>query len=404
MVEQIIVSSIEHLKSGLEIESIKPTGGKSFTKQVENCIEQLYRFVFPKGEARIFIAQQTFFVAANSREEFEERSILIRERVSGCYGTIPPATCIVAQSPARGSEILLELICTKSGEDKEIIYKSAGDISYTVVNHGAFKVVHATGLTGGVNDSIQGSAEKAFKSAAVILNLEGLTFDHVIRQWNYVEDIAHLEDPLRTTQNYQIFNDVRAKYYSQLSFPHGYPAATGIGMNTGGVIIGFTAVSESDRVGVKAIRNPRQIDAHQYSGKVLMGKATGIMGERCTPKFERGKMVVLDGTTNMYVSGTASIVGEKTLHPNDVEKQTRTTIENIFNLFTRENQDELGVNFDVSHIEFSHLRIYVKNQEDFSKVEAICKSMLNSKSFLFLESDICREDLLVEIEGIFAID
>ena len=404
MVEQIIVSSSQQLETGLAVESIKPTGGKSFNKQLDSCIEQLYSFVFRKGESRYFITQQTFFVAAKSGEEYEKRSSLIREKVSGCYGTIPPSTCIVAQAPARGCEIVLELICSRAGEGKEILYKSIRDISYTVVNYGTFKVVHATGLTGGRNDSIQESANKGFKSAVEILKLEGLSLDHVIRQWNYVEDIAHLEDPLRATQNYQIFNDVRAKYYNKASFPHGYPAATGIGMNTGGVIIGVTAVSESDRVEVKAIRNPRQIDAHQYSGKVLMGKATGIMGERCTPKFERGKMVVLDGTSNMYVSGTASIVGEKTLYPDDVEKQTVTTIENIFKLFSRENQEELGVNFDVSQIEFSHLRIYVKHQADFPKVEAVCKSMLNSKSSLFLVSDICREDLLVEIEGIFSID
>jgi hypothetical protein len=46
----------------------------------------------------------------------------------------------------------------------------------------------------------------------------------------------------------------------------------------------------------------------------------------------------------------------------------------------------------------------VKFQEDFAAVETICRSMLRSKSFLFLESDICREDLLVEIEGIFTIE
>ncbi len=315
-----------------------------------------------------------------------------------------PATSIVAQSPARGSEIVLELICTRAAKGKEVIYKTAGAFSYTLVNHGEFKVVHANGLMGEAGDSIQESAEKAFESAVDILKREGLSISHIIRQWNYVEDIAHVEDPGRTTQNYQVFNDVRAKYYDQETFPMGYPAATGIGMTTGGVIIGFIAVSDSDRVEVKPIRNPRQIDAHKYSKQVLVGKVTGIMGEKCTPKFERGKMVVLDGACNMYVSGTASIVGELTLHPDDVEKQTITTIENIFELFSRENQDELGVQFDLSKIEFSHLRIYVKRQEDFPKVEAVCKSMLNSKSFLFLESDICREDLLVEIEGIFSID
>ena len=404
MVEQIIVTSGKQLKPGLAFESIKPTGGKSFNKQLESCIEQLSGFIFPEGEARYFITQQTFFISAKSREEYDVRSKLIMDKVSERCGKMIPATSIVAQSPARGSEIVLELICTRAAKGKEIIYKTAGALNYTLVNHGNFKVVHANGLMGEAGDSIQESAVKAFESAVDILKREGLSISHIIRQWNYVEDIAHLEDPARATQNYQVFNDVRTKYYDPEDFPMGYPAATGIGMTTGGVIIGFIAVSDSDRVDVRPIRNPRQIDAHQYSKRVLMGKVTGIMGEKCTPKFERGKMVVLDGSCNMYVSGTASIVGERTLHPDDVEKQTITTIENIFELFSRENQNELGVQFDPGQIEFSHLRIYVKHQKDFPRVEAVCKSMLNSSSFLFLESDICREDLLVEIEGIFSIN
>lgn len=404
MVEQIIVRSEDLTVKGLSVESIRPVAGKSFARQVDSCIEQLFDFIFPSGEARYFITQQTFFISAESRTEYEERSSLIMKKVSACCGDILPATSIVAQSPARGSEVVLELISSKAAEGKEILYKSAGASSYTVVNYGTFKVVHATGLMGGPEDSIEVASDKAFKSAMEILSREGLSIDHIIRQWNYVEDIAHLEDPTRATQNYQVFNDVRAKYYNPGSFPFGYPAATGIGMTTGGVIIGFIAVSDSDQVEVKAVRNPRQIDAHQYTDRVLVGKATGIMGERCTPKFERGKMVVLNGNTSMYVSGTASILGELTQHPDDIEKQTLTTIENIFELFSRENQDELGVNFDVSQIEFSHLRVYVKYQKDFPAVKAICESMLNSKSFLFLESDICREDLLVEIEGIFTID
>lgn len=403
MVEQIIVTGGEEVKSGLAIESIKPTGGKSFSNQVDNCIEQLSGFVFPKGEARYFITQQTFFIAAKSSGEFEKRSSLIMEKLSECCGKMLPASCIVAQRPAAGSEIVLELICTRAAKDKEINYKTAGTTSYTVVSYGSFKVVHASGLRGKAGDSIQHSAEKAFKSALEILKQEELSISNIIRQWNYVEDIAHLEDPDRTTQNYQVFNDVRAKYYDQDVFPFGYPAATGIGMNTGGVNVGFIAVSDSSRVEIKPIRNPRQIDAHRYSGKVLMGRLSGIMGEKCTPKFERGKMVVIDGNCNMYVSGTASIVGEKTLFPDDVEKQTITTIENIFQLFSPENQEELGIRFDPGHIEFSHLRIYVKHREDFQKVKTVCKSMLKSKSFLFLESDICREDLLVEIEGIFSL-
>ncbi|RPI42344.1 MAG: hypothetical protein EHM46_05305 [Bacteroidetes bacterium] len=49
---------------------------------------------------------------------------------------------------------------------------------------------------------------------------------------------------------------------------------------------------------------------------------------------------------------------------------------------------------------FSHLRVYVKFREDIPVVRKICGSMLDSYSSLYLQSDICREEQLVEIEGI----
>ena len=132
---------------------------------------------------------------------------------------------------------------------------------------------------------------------------------------------------------------------------------------------------------------------------VLEGKSE----QKCTPKFERAKLVSIGEGNYIYVSGTASILGEKTVHVGDVEKQTLTTIENIKRLFSKENQDSLGLDFDVAKIRFSHLRVYVKYKEDIPAVQKVCDAELNCKSSLFLESDVCREDLLVEIEGVFTV-
>jgi enamine deaminase RidA (YjgF/YER057c/UK114 family) len=403
MVEQIIMRSGTQASNNLNFESIIPRAGKSFQEQVQNCIDQLSSFIYPEGEPRYFITQQTFFIKARTREEYEERSSYITGQLSRSCGALQPATSIVAQPPVTGSEVVLELICTRTQEGKKVLYKSIEGINYTVVQHKGFKVVHATGLMGDRTDSIQAAAEKAFDRAIQILDEEKLSIDHIIRQWNYVEQIARIDEKDKNLQNYQVFNDVRTKYYERGTFKLGYPAATGIGMTTGGVIIGFIAVSDSDDVVVKPIRNPRQIDAHQYSREVLRGTETGITTHKCTPKFERGKMVSLGERNHIYVSGTASIVGEKTLHPGDVEQQTITTIENIYQLFSKENQAELGLDFEIDQIEFSHLRVYVKYQKDIPAVEKICESKLNCKSSLYLESDVCREDLLVEIEGIFTL-
>ena len=403
MVRQIIMNSGAGATNGLSFGSIAPARGLSFDKQVDSSIEQLCAFIFPEGKTRYFIVQQTFFISAPSHLEFDSRSALIREKLADKCGSQLAPTSIVAQSPEEGSEVVLELICSRVAKEKKVSYKSVNGLSYCVVDHGEFRVAHAAGLTGEPGDSLRHSAEKAFEQARSILGAEGLSFGHIVRQWNYVENITRVEDPVANIQNYQVFNDVRARFYREGNFSNGYPAATGTGMNTGGVVIGFIAVSGSEKVKVRPVRNPRQIDAHGYSKDVLVGRSTGVTAEKSTPKFERGKMVILEGRTHVYVSGTASIIGEKTMFPGDVERQTITTIENIQSLFSRENQELLGVNFNFPEIRFSHLRVYVKHRNDIPAVKNICESRLNCESSLYLESDICREELLVEIEGIFSL-
>lgn len=403
MVEQIIMRSGTLSSDSFDIEHIEPVKGQSFPEQVQSCVEQLSRFIYPEGEARYFITQQTFFLSAASRSEFDERASQIWEQLTAGCGTLLPATSIVAQRPVSGSDVVLELICIRAGDRTGVRYKTLDGLSYTVVEHDGYKTVHAAGLTGDPTDNILTSSEKAFDAAVKILTAEGLSIHHIIRQWNYIEEIACIADGGEGHQNYQVFNDVRSRYYDAGTFDQGYPAATGIGMTTGGVIIGFIALSPSEKVTIKPIHNPGQIDAHKYSELVLEGKATSGVVQKCTPKFERAKLVSIGSSHHIYVSGTASILGERTMYAGDVENQTITTIENIFRLFSKENQEALGLRFDLSTIQFSHLRVYVKFQEDIPLVQRICQERLNSSSSLFLQSDVCREDLLVEIEGVFSI-
>jgi enamine deaminase RidA (YjgF/YER057c/UK114 family) len=399
MVEQIIMRSGSNTLNGFNFDHIVPASGADFKEQVRSCIEQLQEFLHQGEDMSLFVTQQTFFISAHSREEYEERSALIRNHLLSLCGTSLPATSIVAQSPAGNMAVVLELICTRDADNKNVTYKSLSGVSYSVIEYQGFKTVHCAGLMGNVGDTITEASERAFKMAVTILNAEGLSIKNIIRQWNYIENIAFIEDLKDAPQNYQDFNDIRARYYDQVQFDQGYPAATGIGQDTGGVIIGLIALSESDIISIKPLGNPGQIDAHKYSELVLEGSSN----RKCTPKFERAKLVTIGSQNYIYISGTASILGEKTEHKGDVEKQTLTTIENIKRLFSRENQDTLGLDFDVAKIQFSHLRVYVKFKKDIPAVQKVCDAELNYKSSLFLKSDVCREDLLVEIEGVFTV-
>jgi len=398
MVEQIIMRSGSHTLNGFNFDHIVPAAGNDFHEEVQSCIEQLLEFIHQEEDLNFFITQQTFFISAKTRDEYEEKASVIRNQLLSLCGTELPATSIVAQSPAGDRDIVLELICTRAGGGKQVSYKSCSGIHYTVVEKDDYKALHCAGLMGQPEDSITEASEKAFQAAMEILRQEGMQIHDIIRQWNYIENIAIVEDE-DAPQNYQDFNDVRAKYYDMGDFSGGYPAATGIGQNTGGVIIDFLALSRSDEIRTYPIENPGQIDAHKYSDEVLEGNKV----RKCTPKFERARLVSIGSKNYIYVSGTASILGEETVHVGDVEKQTLTTIENIKRLFSPQNQEKLDLDFRVEDIMFSHLRVYVKHKQDIPAVKKVCESELNCKSSLFLESDVCRENLLVEIEGVFTV-
>ena len=50
-------------------------------------------------------------------------------------------------------------------------------------------------------------------------------------------------------------------------------------------------------------------------------------------------------------------------------------------------------------LRFNYLRIYVKERIDFHKVREICESRYGNVPMVWLQANICRDDLTVEIEG-----
>ncbi len=72
-----------------------------------------------------------------------------------------------------------------------------------------------------------------------ILASEGMSMDDLVRQWNYIGNILETKN---NCQNYQLFNEVRNDYYTRFRKVKSYPAATGVGMMHGGVILDFCAL------------------------------------------------------------------------------------------------------------------------------------------------------------------
>ncbi|MBQ1227545.1 MAG: hypothetical protein IIX79_05605 [Alistipes sp.] len=180
---------------------------------------------------------------------------------------------------------------------------------------------------------------------------------------------------------------------AKAQWSNGYPAATGIGTYAGGVIVVFDAVRDSAKCSL-AVDNPLQISAHAYSQEVLINR-----GEvhKSTPKFERARYISTP-TPSVYVSGTAAIRGEESCRE-DAVGQAALTMENIDRLVGLENLASSGVSQPSSML-YGAMRAYLKHGEDTERVSEWIGENYPQVDMLYLLADICREELLIEIEGV----
>lgn len=231
----------------------------------------------------------------------------------------------------------------------------------------------------------------SFDTVRQILEMEGMTFADIVRQWNYIPgilNIQHFEG--KDLQHYQLFNEIRQKYYSTNEFKDGYPAATGIGTRNGNFDLDFFAIKSSTSVQKVGLSNPKQQDAYKYDQNYLVGDATSGQVKK-TPLFERAKILQTKEGIQIFISGTASIIGQETIGIGDIQCQTEITINNMQELISRLNI------LQTNH--FTYLRAYIKEEHHFQEVRVLCEASFPDVSISYLQADVCRDNLLVEIEG-----
>lgn len=160
------------------------------------------------------------------------------------------------------------------------------------------------------------------------------------------------------------------------------------------------AVLTCRRCAAVALDNALQVAAHDYSQNVLIGVADKVFRHKTTPKFERAKAVVSpESGLQVYISGTAAIRGEASLTGVGIGQQTVTTLENIEYLISRQNLRKHGVK--VGKIpEIQIFRVYLKSEELLEPARTIINSRYPNVSALYVLTDVCRDELLIEIEGV----
>jgi enamine deaminase RidA (YjgF/YER057c/UK114 family) len=140
-----------------------------------------------------------------------------------------------------------------------------------------------------------------------------------------------------------------------------------------------------------SLENPQQTPAYAYDAKYSSQ----------SPKFSRAMALLLGDYMTTWISGTASIVSSESRFLGDIEKQTQQTIDNIQRLIGPDNFAACGVpGAGAGFQDLAKIRVYLKRPEDLAKCRAICARRLGSTPAIYAVADICRPELLVEIEGI----
>ena len=271
--------------------------------------------------------------------------------------------------------------------------KEQDGVCYGIIESAEEKLLFVEGIPAtNFDDKVKVQSQEVFTKLDALLSAYGFEVDDIVRQWNYIGNIVSYKDG---KQNYQEFNDARSHYYAQGKWNNGYPAATGIG-STDGIIVGGIAFKKTDAKGVYPIDNPLQIAAHVYSKSVLIDNDENAV--KSTPKFERAKLIESAGGAYCFVSGTAAIRGEESVDPSSAKLQTEKTIENIEYLVSKENLVRFGCK--PYELKYAFLHIFIKHAEDYEAVRAVVEAAYPQVPALYSVADVCRSELLVEIEGI----
>ncbi len=325
-----------------------------------------------------------------------EYHYLLDELKTAVYDTLGrrvPITLIPQYLLPEGG-LSLEIYTLESSANIRIEEK--GGVCYGIIESSEESMLFIEGIPASdFSNRVRQQSQEVFAKLDNLLTTHGFAVDDIVRQWNYIGSIVSYRDG---KQNYQEFNDARTCYYAKGEWANGYPAATGIGAAGDCIIVGgiaFKKAKQGDK-SVYPIDNPLQVAAHIYSKRVLVDDDQNAM--KSTPKFERAKLIETANGACCFVSGTAAIRGEESVDANSAKEQTVKTIENIEYLVSKENLVRFGCKpYDLSYVK---LHVFVKHKQDYEEVRTVVAEAYPHIPVVYTIADVCRDELLVEIEGI----
>lgn len=220
---------------------------------------------------------------------------------------------------------------------------------------------------------------------------------HPIRFWNYIPDIhAPAGGGL---DRYMAFNAARFAAFVEWfggadAFADSVATATGVGHGGNDLIMHALAGNRSGQ----PVENPRQIPSYSYSPHY------GPL----PPCFARATLTKMaeNGRSSLLIGGTSSVRGEASVHTGDAVRQTEETLKNLASLIlaaeVQLQPSAVAKDMETTLKRLRNVRLYVKRPED---TQAVLSTLLESVPHLefdeieVVRADICRRELLIEIEG-----
>ena len=262
-----------------------------------------------------------------------------------------------------------------SGRVADIAWRRAGPVLY-----GVLELAESDFPGSPACSPLQAASQEAYRR--IFRLLEAQRLPHLWRVWNYLADINRETHGL---ERYRQFNIGRQDAFLECSrgATGNVPAACAIGLTGGPLRVAFMAGSEA----AVALENPRQISAYDYPAEY---------GPR-SPTFSRAALVRLARQEILFISGTASILGHRTMHGRNVAAQTREALTNVAAVVAEANRRDRALPYRIDELAY---RVYLRHATDFATVSDVLNSMLGAAApFACILGDICRSDLLVEIEA-----
>jgi chorismate lyase / 3-hydroxybenzoate synthase len=262
-----------------------------------------------------------------------------------------------------------------SGQHSRVRFRRSEELLF-----GSIAVAEET-LAGKPRSTLHAATTLAYDELCAAI--ETLGYPHLLRVWNFIPDINREADG---TERYLQFNTARQQALRSRGrvLTGNVPAASALGAAGGSPLVVYFLAGKAPPAFVE---NPRQVSAYHYPQQY---------GTH-SPTFSRAALVRHSGGLALFISGTASIVGHRSTHVGDIAAQTRETLLNIDALLTEANAAAGSTHFDIGSLTG---KVYVRRPADLPIIQAqLAPALAAGARFIYLQADICRQDLSVEIEA-----